>query len=202
MILLGSFWQTLKTWDETILFYINQVLSNKFFDAVLPWCRESVIWLPLYLFFLVFVLINFGKKGLLWIIFFILTITICDQVSGLFKHWVHRPRPCADPFMIQYIKLRLAYCSGSFSFTSSHAANHFGMAMFIHLTLKKINGFKTGWIFLWAVIICYAQMYVGVHYPLDILGGTIIGLCSGLLTASIFNRRISFTSMQNIPAPA
>ena len=190
MTLLASFWETIKLWDQTGLFHINQVWSNKLFDAVMPWLREAAFWLPLYLFFTVFVLINFGKRGAVWIIFFLLTVTISDQVSGFLKHWIQRPRPCNDPFMSQYIKLRLEYCSPSFSFTSSHAANHFGVAAFLHLTLKNVAGIKTAWLFLWAFIICYAQMYVGIHYPLDILGGTVIGLSAGWMMSKVFNRRM------------
>ena len=193
MTLLAGFWDTLKLWDQTGLFHVNQVWSNKLFDAVLPWLRESALWLPLYLFFIVFVLINFGKRGAVWVIFFLICVTICDQLSGYFKHWIQRPRPCNDPFMAQYIKLRLEYCSPSFSFTSSHAANHFGVAAFMHYTLKHVAGIKTAWLFLWAFIICYAQMYVGIHYPLDILGGMLIGLSAGGLTARVFNRRFQLT---------
>ena len=193
MLLLGTFWETIKSLDQTALFHINQVWSNKYFDAVMPWLRESAIWLPVYLFFFAFILVNFGRKGLFWIIFFLITVTICDQVSGYFKHWIQRPRPCNDPFMMQYIKVRLEYCSGGFSFTSSHAANHFGVAMFIHLTLKNVAAIKTSWLFLWAFIICYAQMYVGVHYPLDIIAGMLLGLLSGSITANVFNRRFKLT---------
>lgn len=189
MVIFSSFWQTVKIWDQTALFHINQVWSNSVFDAILPWLRESAIWLPLYLFFLVFAILNFGVRGGLWVIFFLVTVTMSDQLSNFFKHWVQRPRPCSDPFMAQYIKLRLESCSPSFSFTSSHAANHFGIAMFTFQTMKHIKAIKTGWLFLWAFIICYAQMYVGIHYPVDILGGTVIGLLAGGLTANIFNRR-------------
>lgn len=198
MTLLAGFWETIKLWDQTGLFHVNQVWSNKLFDVVMPWLRESAFWLPLYLFFIVFVLINFGKRGAIWIVAFLLTVTICDQLSGFFKHWIQRPRPCNDPFMAQYIMLRLEYCSTSFSFTSSHAANHFGVAAFLHFTLKNVAGLKTAWLFLWAFIICYAQMYVGIHYPLDILGGTVIGLSTGWLTSNVFNRRFGL----HYPLPA
>lgn len=201
MQLITSFWGTIKSWDQTGLFHINQVWSNRYLDAVLPWLREPALWLPLYLFFFAMVLLNFGKKGAFWILFFLLTVAVCDQVSGYFKHLVQRPRPCYDPLMMQYIRLRIEYCSPSFSFTSSHAANHFGLAMFIHQTFKQVSGFKTSWLFLWAFMIGYAQMYVGIHYPLDILGGMIIGLLGGSLTAYLCNRwtRITFPIIAPVP---
>lgn len=191
MILLTGFLQTIKEWDQAILFRINQVWQNEFFDALLPWFREASFWLPLYIFFVGFVFVNFGKRGFLWVLFFVLTIVICDQFSStLIKHYFGRVRPCNDPFMLQFIKLRLSHCPGGFSFTSSHATNHFGIAMFIHLTLSPYLKRKTNWLFVWAFAICYAQMYVGVHYPIDILGGTMAGLLAGGITAYTFNRYV------------
>ena len=186
-----TFWQTLVQWDQTGLFYINQVFSNSFFDAIMPWMRESVTWVPLYLFFLLFAPLNFGRFGWYWAVFVILTVTLTDQVSSsLIKQWVGRVRPCNDPFMIEFIKLRVARCSGGFSFTSSHAANHFGVAMFMVSTLKKQTGKMINWLFVWAAIISYAQMYVGVHYPLDVLGGTAVGLGIGFIVAKWFNAKV------------
>ena len=199
MTLLTGFLQTIKQWDQGILFRINQVWQNDLFDAVLPWLRESSLWLPLYIFFVGFVFVNFGKRGFLWLLFFGLTIGICDQLSStLIKHYFARVRPCNDPFMLQYIKLRLSHCPGGFSFTSSHATNHFGIAMFIHLTLSSYLKRKTLWLFAWAFSICYAQMYVGVHYPIDILGGTMMGLFAGSVSAWFFNRYIW---LEKHPAP-
>jgi undecaprenyl-diphosphatase len=88
------------------------------------------------------------------------------------------------------VRLHLRHCSGSYSFTSSHAANHFGMATFVSLTLYST--FRR-WIYLsylWAFFIAYAQVYVGVHYPLDVVGGAGLGVLAGLLTASVFNKQV------------
>ena len=192
ILLLSSFWKTIEYYDQTVLFYINQRGSNVLFDALLPWCRAAIIWAPLYLFLAAFSVVNFGKKGWWWIIFLIITIALTDQISsGFFKPFFARLRPCADPMMIPYIKLRIAQCSGAFSFTSSHAANHFGIAMFAVSTLQTTTGRIIKYLFIWAAIICYAQMYVGVHYPLDIMGGTAIGLIVGAITAKFFNRNIT-----------
>jgi undecaprenyl-diphosphatase len=174
-------------------------MANPLFDNIMLWVREASFWWPLYLFFFAFVLLNFGRKGFFWVVFFILTVAVCDQAGGFIKHWIQRPRPCNDPFMSQFIKLRLAYCSPSFSFTSNHAANHFGIAIFIHRTFKEIKGFKTWWLFIWAAIVCYAQMYVGIHYPTDIIGGMFLGLFSGAIIAKIYN--IKFKLYPDFPIP-
>ncbi|TAD92382.1 MAG: phosphatase PAP2 family protein [Bacteroidetes bacterium] len=188
-MLLATFWQTLEYYDQTLLFYINQRGANALFDAVLPWCRQPNLWAPLYLFLVALAMVNMGKKGWYWLFFAVLTIVISDQISSsIFKPLFARLRPCADPVIMPYIKLRLARCSGAFSFTSSHAANHFAVAAFATLTLRPFTGKGIKWLFAWAALVCYAQLYVGVHYPLDVLGGAAIGLASGAATAYMANK--------------
>jgi undecaprenyl-diphosphatase len=194
-LLLLSFFE--KVWDminqaDTALFLkINTQWTNGFLDSVYPWWREANTWVPLYLFFIIFAIMNFGKKAWPWILFVILTVTLTDQTSShLIKNLVGRPRPCQDEALMSQVRLILDHCSGGYSFPSSHATNHFGFAMFIFLTLKPILK-KWGWLFfLWAATISYGQVYVGVHYPVDVLCGTILGCFLGYLTASFFNKKI------------
>ncbi len=165
--------------------------SNSFLDAVIPWLRESLIWIPLYLFVVVFAIANLGKSAVYWIMGLAMTVALSDQISSsLIKKLVARVRPCRDPEVLPLINLRLDNCSGAFSFTSSHAANHFAVATFIMVTLYPLVGKKLYWIFLWAGLISYAQMYVGVHYPLDVAGGAAIGLICGGLCAYLFNKMV------------
>jgi len=112
------------------------------------------------------------------------------RYAYLFKNWVARPRPCRDEFFMNQVRLILNNCPGGYSFPSSHAVNHFGFAMFIFITLRPI--FKNwGYLFfLWAATICYGQVYVGVHYPVDVLCGAALGCMIGYLTASFYNRKI------------
>jgi undecaprenyl-diphosphatase len=84
--------------------------------------------------------------------------------------------------------LLLDHCSGGFSFTSSHAANHFGLAMFLFISLNPLFKKYTWLFFVWAAMIAYAQVYVGVHYPVDVLAGAIIGLLVGKLNGNIFKK--------------
>ena len=136
-------------------------------------------------------LLNFGKKSWMWIILLILTTTVTDQLSSsVIKEWVQRPRPCQNAALMQQGHLLLNYCSPSYSFTSSHATNHFGAAFFIFTTLKLHIG-KWGYLFfLWAALVSFAQVYVGVHYPFDVLCGGLVGSFIGYGMASIFNRRV------------
>ena len=180
--------QKLQQADFGLLVFINRKLSHPWLDAILPWLRESILWIPLYLFLISWGLLNLGKKGLWWVAWAVLTVALSDQVSsGFIKNAVARVRPCRDPEVLPYITLRLENCSGAFSFTSSHAANHFAMAMFVFSTLALVTGTRfTRWLFVWAAAIGYAQIYVGVHYPLDVLGGTLIGLGCGWITARFY----------------
>lgn len=191
VIIASTVWEQLEIWDKRLFIKLNSEWTNSFFDIVLPYFRDSVFWAPLYLFFLAFIVLNYGKKGLWWGIAFVCTVAIADMVSSrIFKEGFERLRPCRDPFFFDHVRLLVKHCSGGFSFTSSHAANHFGMATYMSLTFYST--FKK-WIYLtylWAIFIAYAQIYVGVHYPLDVLGGGLIGVLAGLLTASVFKAKM------------
>ena len=190
LYLASSFWQQLEQWDQWLFIKINSKWTNPFFDSVLPFLRDSVFWAPLYLFILVFITLNYGKKGGWWGIAFLCTVAIADIVSSrLFKEYFERLRPCQDPLFQEYVRLLLKRCSGSYSFTSSHAANHFGIATFISVTFFPTFGRWIYLSYLWAFFISYAQIYVGVHYPLDVAGGAAIGTLAGLLTAWVFNNK-------------
>lgn len=182
------FLQQLQEWDRQMFVYLNSKWTNSFFDAVLPYFRDSVFWAPLYLFILVFIALNWGKKGLWWSLLFLCTVALADLIGArIIKEGFERLRPCQDPELQMQVRLLLKHCSGSFSFTSNHAANHFGIATFISLTFFPLFGRKIYWWYVWALIISYAQVYVGVHYPLDVAGGAALGTACGGLMAYLFN---------------
>ena len=186
----ASLLQKLEQWDQWLFIQVNSRQSNSFFDSVMPYLRNSFYWAPLYLFILVFVTINYKSRGWWWVLLFLITISITDIVSSrLIKEAFERLRPCQDPDFFENVRLLVNRCSGGYSFTSSHAANHFGMATFFFVTARQLI---RGWgllAFLWAALISYAQVYVGVHYPFDVLGGASIGLLTGLLTGWFFNKQ-------------
>jgi len=117
-------------------------------------------------------------------------VVVADQTSShLIKTFIQRPRPCADAFLQFHVRLLLDHCSGGYSFTSSHATNHFGFAVFVFITLKDVLK-QWKWLFIfWAATVSYGQVYVGVHYPLDILCGGILGAMIGFIMGSIYNKR-------------
>ena len=178
--------------DIAVLEWVHNSLHNGVLDPIMPLMRNMFFWFPLYLFLLVFVLLNFRSRGWVWILLFLFTIGVCDNVSSkAIKYSVKRLRPCHTEGVQENLDM-LIPCGGLYSFTSSHATNHFGMAVFIILTLGKMFR-RIRWpFFLWACLVSFAQVYVGVHYPLDIIGGAILGSTIGGLIAWYFNSRWGF----------
>jgi undecaprenyl-diphosphatase len=177
--------------DRKLFTLINQQLSHPFLDNIFPWWRESITWTPLYLFLLLFVIANGKKSSVPWIAMAVITILLSDQISSsIVKPLFARLRPCNEPELAGSVRLLLDGCGAGYSFTSSHATNHFAIAVFLMITLQKwLKGY--GWILLlWAGSVAYGQVYVGVHYPLDIVGGALLGSGIGFCTARLYLQRL------------
>lgn len=172
--------------DKEAFLVINQGMGNLFFDWLMPILRNPYTWAPLYLFLIIFCIKNYGKRGALVIIFLLITFGIADSVSSsVVKPAVGRVRPCNDVMFKEEVTVRVR-CGGGYAFTSSHAANHFALALFLIMVFydrwKHII-----WLgLLWATAISFAQIYVGVHYPLDIVGGALLGCSIGFLTGVVY----------------
>lgn len=186
-----TIFNALLQYDRELFFKINTDWSNSFFDTLLPFIRNAVTWMPFYVFLLFFVTLNFRKSGWYWVLLAAALAASTDIVSShIIKENIFRLRPCRDLELAGQVRFLLNHCGQNSSFTSSHATNHFGFAIFLFLTLKNFAG-KWIWIvFLWAAAIAYAQVYVGVHYPLDVFCGALVGLMIGFGFAKIFNRYI------------
>jgi membrane-associated phospholipid phosphatase len=172
--------------DYWLFARINQDWTNPTLDNVFLFIREAECWVPFYLFLLVFITVNFPKKGWWWALSLGMTAIVSDLMSSsLVKNLVFRLRPCRNPALADNIRILARYCPSSSSFTSSHACNHFALATFIFLTLR----FTSRWwaaVFAWAFFIAYAQVYVGVHFPIDILCGGLLGVLIGFGTSRLF----------------
>jgi membrane-associated phospholipid phosphatase len=167
--------------DEYLLRLINVEWRNTFFSGLMPFLRNTEIWAPLYLLLVLMVVFNSNKNIAGWLLCAIATVAFTDVVTAqVLKENVPRLRPCNDAQVLQWLQLIPGLRTpGSFSFASSHAANHFGLAMYCAITM---HGLLRGWrwlLFAWAAAICYAQLYIGVHYPSDIVAGAIIGCTTG-----------------------
>lgn len=200
MYLIASFWDRLIELDKSAFVQVNSVWTNPFFDVVMPFLRMSTHWIPLYTFLLVFMVLNFRAKGLWWCLLFLATVALTDMTGTyLFKHGIERLRPCNDPAMAEQVRLVIRQCAGGYSFISNHAANHFGMGVFFFVTFRHMFK-KTAWLGIaWAVSIAYAQVYVGVHYPLDVISGGLLGLSFGSITGHFFNKRFGIAIFGHQP---
>jgi membrane-associated phospholipid phosphatase len=187
-----SLLQEVLHWDRELFNKVNGQWTNSFFDTVLPYTRNPNIWAPVYLFFIVFALINFRRNGMFWILGAVLTVATSDIISSWgIKELVFRFRPCRDELLAGHVRFLVQYCPKSSSFVSSHAVNHFAMSIFIFLTLKEFMGKWLSLVFVWAFIVSYAQVYVGVHYPFDVISGILVGLFIGYCWAKMFNHNFS-----------
>ncbi len=187
--------ELLKNIDQQLFLIINRLWINSIFDFIMPLLRSKFFWAPLYLFLIIFFVKNFGKKGWITVLFLLITFALTDFISaGIFKPLFTRIRPCNDPNLMVYVR-NLVGCGSGYSFVSSHAANHFGIAVFLSSIFKnKWPWTKYAFLF-WAFSICYAQVYVGVHYPLDVLTGGILGAFIGKIVFYFHER---FNSLKNV----
>ncbi|MCW5914071.1 MAG: phosphatase PAP2 family protein [Chitinophagaceae bacterium] len=177
--------------DQSLFHKINGEWTNSFLDFTLPFVREPFFWAPLYIFLGLFALLNFKGKGIWWVLAFLILVMVSDFTSSsVIKEAFFRLRPCRDPEMAGQVRFIVKYCPVSSSFVSSHAVNHFAISTFIFATFRKPLSNWWALILLWAALVCYAQVYVGVHYPVDVLAGGLFGVFLGGLTATIFNRLV------------
>lgn len=171
-------------WDYQLFERIHSGLANDFFDFLLPFCRDKYFWAPVYLFVAILVYERAGKKSLVWILGLIATFALSDFISASFlKPIFHRTRPCNDS-MWHDVYRNIVKRSRGYSFPSTHATNHFAISTYIYLTLGHLNK-KIFWLALgWAILVGFAQIYVGVHYPSDILAGAMLGMWIGYIVGN------------------
>lgn len=169
--------ETIKYWDEQLFLYLNGQHQD-WLDPFVDTLTGKLIWIPLYAFF-IYLIIKHFNKGSVWILAGIgLAILMADQTaSGFMKPFFERLRPCHDPRW-EGLMFNYGGCGGMYGFVSSHAANTFALAIYLNLLFRdRLKGF--GWLYIWAVVISYTRIYLGVHYPLDVVVGALVGLLSG-----------------------
>lgn len=174
--------------DKEMMVALNMSGGHTLFWDNFMWMTTQIlIWAPVIVMFLYIIFKTKGKDGLHTLLFIVLVFVLCDQVSSsILKPWVARLRPSRDPSVMNLLQYVYDYRGGQFGFPSSHAANSFGFAMFSSLLLKYRP--YTIAAFVWAVICSYTRLYLGVHFPLDILVGTSLGLFFGWLCYFLYRR--------------
>lgn len=165
--------EAFKFWDEQLFLWLNGY-HWEWLDPIAFQLTKTVTWIPLFA-FLVYKIYQKNPKNSWWVFVGVaLTILLADQAtSAWMKPFFERLRPCHDTRWDAVI-FNYKHCGGLYGFASSHAANTFGIALFLNLKLKgKLH--SLGWLFLYAGVVSYTRIYLGVHYPLDVLIGALVG---------------------------
>lgn len=174
-------------WDKELLSFLNGS-DSLFVDGMMVVATSTQIWLPLAI-VLMYVLLknNSSKRFFLILLFLSLTILFCDQIaSGFCKPFFARFRPSRDPFLMYSIDIVNGYRGARYGFMSSHAANTFGVSVFLSLLLKR-RSFTLA-LFSWALLNSWSRIYLGVHYPGDVLFGALVGCMVGMVLYILYRK--------------
>lgn len=187
---MSSILNTLNNWD-TALFKCLNGAHDVAWDFIMWWASDKFIWIPVYLIFLFLLWKKYKSNIWLVVIFAALLVFLSDQISvHLFKNVFERLRPSHEPGLQDVIHLVNDKHGGQFGFYSSHASNVFAVAVFIIFLLDKCPG-RAFLILVWAGLIGYSRIYLGLHYPGDVIAGAIMGAFLGWVVARFLKNLLS-----------
>lgn len=173
--------------DTELFIYLNG-LGTETWDAFWMFYTTKFNWIPFYalLLFLMYKRLNV-KMFLFTILIIVLMVTFTDQITNLFKKvLVMRLRPCYNPEIDEIIRLVKRSCGGKYGYFSGHSSNSMAVAVFSGLMLKARYKYLPYVLVIWAIAMGYSRIYIGVHYPLDVVSGMLFGVFSGFLFYKLF----------------
>ncbi len=185
--------------DSELFLFLNN-LGSPFFDNFWIYLSYKEANILFYLLLLIFYLsINSSKLSEIFylLVFIAIMITIADQTANLFKDTFQRLRPCYDEVLKDSIRLVKNSCGGKYGFFSAHASNSFSLAIFFGLLYKNKFRYVIYISLLYASLISFSRIYLGVHFPLDIFFGSIFGITVGFLIFRIYDNRLNFFKFLN-----
>ena len=165
--------ESLKSFDQTVLLFLNG-LHWTFLDQVMYWGTKSLTWFPLYVLLLYLVIRRYRWQTAWILLFATFMIIFSDQLSNIFKEWIARPRPSHEPGLTGLHTVN-GYLGGEFGFYSAHASTNLAIAVFMIIIVGSPFRYFPSLILVWAFFMAYTRIYLGVHYPGDILAGWLAG---------------------------
>ena len=185
---MSSIFQWLMEADTNLFLLLNGMHSS-FFYTVMYWASNKWIWIPFYA-WIFFRLRHIYQKDIVRIVLLIFfLVTASDQIStNIIKNFIARPRPCHEAALAEKVHLVKNYCGGEFGFVSSHAANSFALLTSLFFLLKRKDKKLIQLLLTWAIIVSYSRIYLGVHYPGDVICGALLGALLGKIFSEIYFR--------------
>ncbi|HYG01063.1 MAG TPA: phosphatase PAP2 family protein [Chryseosolibacter sp.] len=167
----------LIAWDKALFRFLNE-LHHPQLDQVMYQISQTYFWIPFYALLLYLLARKFKTSAWAPIICIALAIGISDRItSGVMKPYFERHRPSHDATVQEFVHTVNGYRGGQFGFASSHAANTFAVATFFWLLFRDSSKWAL-WLFPWAMLVSYSRIYLGVHFPADIIVGGLVGIVS------------------------